>query len=92
MTPKRLTRKEIVQADRIQTSLTQIYEWIVRNSRLLIASVVLLLITVLGSYIWKSYQQNRLAELQIEFAEALKIYHSPSVENPTDEQLITLRH
>jgi tetratricopeptide (TPR) repeat protein len=86
LTPKRLTRKEIVQEDIIRTSLTQIYEWIVRNSLLLIASVGLLLITVLGSYIWKSYQQNRFAELQIEFAEALKIYHSPSVKNPTDEQ------
>jgi len=86
LTPKRLTRKEIVQEDKIRTSLTRIYEWILRNSRLLIASVGLLLITVLGSYIWKSYQQNRFAELQIQFAEALKIYHSPSVKNPTNEQ------
>jgi len=86
LTPKRLTRKEIVQEDKIRTSLTRIYEWILRNSRLLIASVGLLLITVLGSYIWKSYQQNRFTELQIQFAEALKIYHSPSVENPTNEQ------
>ena len=73
MTPKRLTRREIVQEDKIRASLTRIYEWIVRNSRLLIASVGLLLITILGSYVWKSYQQNRFAELQIEFAEALKI-------------------
>jgi len=88
LAPKRLTRKEIVQEDWIRASLTQTYEWIARNSYLLAAGLGLLLVTVLGSYIWQTHQQNRSAELQIEFAEGLKIYHSPTGTDPDNEQAV----
>ena len=89
MAPKRLTRKEIVQEDRIRAALTGIYEWMARNGYLLAAGLGLLLVTVLGSYIWQNYQQNRSAELQIEFAEGLKIYHSPTGTDPDSEQAVS---
>ncbi len=85
MAAKRLTRREIVQEDKIQTALSGIYEWSSQNRYSLIAFFAIFLLSILGSYFWQNYQSDRSEEIQAQFGEALKIYHAPVVENTAED-------
>jgi len=74
---KRLTRREIVQEDKIQALLSGIFGWSAANRSLLATFFGIFLLSILGSYLWQNYQGNRSEELQVQFAEALEIYHAP---------------
>lgn len=77
MSPKRLTRKEMVQQDRIQQTLTQTSHWAVENRNLLIAAsigIILLVVAVWGGF---RYVNAQAEARQKAFAEALEIYHAP---------------
>jgi len=78
---KRLTRREIVQEDKIQAALSGILAWSSQNLFLLIAVFAIFLLSILGSYLWQNYQSSRSEEIQAQFGEALKIYHAPVVED-----------
>jgi TolA-binding protein len=82
---KRLTRREIVQEDKIQATLSGIYEWSSRNRSFLITFFAIFLLSLLGSYFWQNYQLGRSEEIQVQFGEALKIYHAPVVENTAED-------
>jgi tetratricopeptide (TPR) repeat protein len=88
LAPKRLTRREIVQEDRIQMTLSWVFEWSSRNRYLLLGGAGLLLLAMLGSYLWQNYQQQNSLQLQVRFAEALEIYHAP-VGQETDSPAAT---
>ena len=77
MTAKRLTRREIVQSDKVQITLRQLYGWGTQNAKWIVSVIVLAAIVLSGSYLWRNYRQSHETELQREFAEALQIYHSP---------------
>ena len=77
MAGKRLTRKEIVQADRIQTTLTTIYEWGTRYAKGIAGLLIVAALSFFGSYFWRNYQNSQEVELQKEFAEALQVFHAP---------------
>ena len=77
MAAKRLTRREIVHSDRIQTTLHRFYGWGTLNAKWIVSVIVLASVALFGSYLWRNYLQSRETELQREFAEALEIYHSP---------------
>ena len=85
MVTKRLTRKEIVQADTIQATLHHLYEWSTLNAKWIVSVIVLAFLALFGSYLWHHYQQSRQTELQKEFAEALEIYHAPLTNEPETE-------
>jgi len=80
---KRLTRREIVQKDKIQAILSGIYGWSAENRFTLVAFFGIFLLAILGSYLWQNYQGSRSDELQFKFAEALEIYHAPISEEAT---------
>ena len=81
---KRLTRKEIVQEDNIQAVLTGILQWSTKNKNLLLICVVVVLLGIAGSFVWRNYQSQRLKEFQGQFADALETYHSPVGEEEQD--------
>ncbi len=83
MAAKRLTRKEIVQEDKVQAILTGILGWAAKNSIVLATFFGIFLLSVLGAYFWQNYQGSRSEELQAQFAEALEIYHAPVSEETT---------
>ena len=85
MAAKRLTRREIVQEDKIQAALSGIYKWSSQNHSLLIAFFAIFLLSILGSYFWQNYQSDRSEEIQVQFGEALKIYHAPVVEETAED-------
>ena len=85
MAAKRLTRREIVQEDKIQAALSGIYKWSSQNRSLLIAFFAIFLLSILGSYFWQNYQSDRSEEIQVQFGEALKIYHAPVVEETAED-------
>ena len=85
MAAKRLTRREIVQEDKIQAALSGIYGWSSQNRSFLIAFFAIFLLSLLGSYFWQNYQSDRSEKIQAEFGEALKIYHAPVVEDTPDD-------
>ena len=81
MAAKRLTRREIVQEDKIQAALSGIFAWSSQNRFLLIACFSIFLLSILGSWLWQDYQSGRSEDIQAQFSEALKIYHAPVVED-----------
>ncbi len=85
MAAKRLTRREIVQEDRIQATLSGIYAWSSQNRSFLIAFFAIFLLSILGSYFWQNYQSDRSEEIQVQFGEALKIYHASVVEDTAED-------
>ncbi len=85
MAAKRLTRREIVQEDKVQATLSGIYEWSSQNRSFLITFCAIFLLSLLGSYFWQSYQSDRSEEIQIQFSEALEIYHAPVVEETPED-------
>ncbi len=85
MAAKRLTRREIVQEDKIQATLSGIFEWSSQNRSFLFTFFVIFLLSLLGSYLWQNYRLDRSEEIQLQFAEALKIYHAPVIENTAED-------
>ena len=85
MAAKRLTRREIVRKDRIQTFLSGIYEWSSANRSVLATFFGIFLLSILGSYVWQNYQMGRTEEIQVRFGEALEMYHAPVAEETTSE-------
>ena len=83
MAAKRLTRREIVQEDKIQAVLSGIYGWSAENRFTLATFFGIFLLSILGSYLWQNYQGSRTEEIQFKFAEALEIYHAPVSEETT---------
>ncbi|MCZ6768521.1 MAG: tetratricopeptide repeat protein [Acidobacteria bacterium] len=83
MAAKRLTRKEIVQEDIIQAFLTGMLRWAAANSSVLATFFGIFLLSIGGAYVWQNYQGSRSEELQVQFAEALEIYHAPVSEETT---------
>ena len=80
LAPKRLTRKEMVQKDKIQAALSGIYEWSSENRYLLISLFGVFVLTILGSNVWQGYQGRSSHQLQIRFSETLDLYHAPVAE------------
>ncbi len=77
MAVKRLTRREIVQEDKILTFLYRAYGWLVRNRKVVMGVLLLVGLAFFGVYLWRSVQQKHEKQLQKQFAEALEIYHTP---------------
>ena len=77
MVKKRLTRKEIAQQDWAEIVLSGIYTWGSKNRYLLASGLVILLLTIAGSYWWQNREQQQAFQIQEKFAEALEIYHAP---------------
>ncbi|MDA2935375.1 tetratricopeptide repeat protein, partial [Acidobacteria bacterium AH-259-D05] len=80
MAPKRLTRREIVQQDRIQATLSGIYEWSSENRYLLLSLLGFFVLSILGSNLWQYYQERSSHQLQTRFSETLDLYHAPVAE------------
>lgn len=86
MARKRLTRREIVQEDKIRAILTGIYQWSAQNRSWLVAVFAVVVVTILVSYFWQTYEADRSQEFQVKFAEALEIYHASVGEESSDEE------
>ena len=74
---RRLTRREIVQEDRIYTVLSAISQWVVGNRTQLVVGSGIVVASLLGFYLWQGYQESSNQEAQKLFAEALDTYHAP---------------
>jgi len=66
-----LTRKEIVQEDRIYSVLSGISQWAVVNRTPLVVGSGIVVASLLGFYVWQGYQDSANQEAQKLFAEAL---------------------
>lgn len=76
MSPKRLTRKEIKE-DAIQDALTQVYDGLAKNTKVLMGVALALALVAAGVYAWQVFSSGRSDEIQQRFAEALDVYHAP---------------
>ena len=74
---RRLTRKEIVQEDRIYSVLSGFSQWAVVNRTPLVVGSGIVVLSLLGFYLWQGYQESANQEAQKLFAEALDTYHAP---------------
>ena len=74
---KRLTRKEI-QADPIRDYLRGAYTWVTENRNLLVAGVGILLLIVAVIYVVQGLRSSLDDELQISFADAMKVFLAPT--------------
>ena len=74
---RRLTRREIVQEDRIYSILSRISQWTVGNRTQLMAGSGIVVVSLLGFYLWEGYRESSIQEAQKLFAEALDTYHAP---------------
>ncbi len=85
MAGKRLTRKEI-QEDHIRDFLRGAYSWVTENRNLLIAGVGILLLLIAGVYAVQGFRSGQNDQLQVAFADAMKIFLSPtSGQEPVEE-------
>ena len=73
---KRLTRRQIVQEDPIHSTLSKLYQWAALNRIWLFGILAAAALAIFGSYLWQTYQENQSQELQKEFGDALRIYHT----------------
>ena len=76
MAVKRLTRKEIVQEDRIYARLSQGSQWALRNRSYLAAVAVILVMGIVGFWALQGYREGQVAETQGLFSDALELYHA----------------
>ena len=80
---RRLTRREIVQEDRIYSVLSGVSQWAVLNRTPLVVGSGIVVVSLLGFYLWQGYRESSNQEAQKLFAEALETYHAPVKElNP----------
>ena len=75
----------MVRQDRIQQTLTETSGWLVRNLSYILAGIAIVMVALLASYLWQSYQQSVQAELQASFSDALAKYHASVVEEEDDQ-------
>ena len=76
MAVKRLTRKQIVQEDRIYARLSQVSQWALRNRIYLAAGVIILVVGIVGFWALQGYRESQVAETQGLFTDALELYHA----------------
>lgn len=81
---RRLTRKEIVQEDRIYSVLSGLSQWAVVNRTPLVMGSGIVVVSLLGFYLWQGYRESSNQEAQKLFAEALDTYHAPVKELAPD--------
>lgn len=86
MTRKHLTRKEIVQQDRIELALSGIFNWCSENRSLLLSLLAVFVLTIAGSSAWQYYREQNSHGLQIRFRDTLDLYHAPV--GKADEQTL----
>lgn len=77
MGTKRLTRKEIVQEDRIHATLSSVWDWAARNSTWIVVALGVFILAIVGSYFWQYYQKRADEGVQKQLGEALEIHHAP---------------
>jgi len=80
---KRLTRKEIVQEDKIHSSLVGILDWFNKNAKLLAIAAIVVLLAIGGTYFWRYLSRSQGEELQAGFADALQIHSAPAGKDAT---------
>lgn len=85
MAAKRLTKKEIVQQNVVERSLTAISDWGMDNLKLLAFALLGLLLLVGGFYGWRAYSDARDSQVQQAFGDALLKLHAPVVESAEEE-------
>lgn len=83
---RRLTRKEIVQEDRIYSVLSGFSQWAVVNRTPLVVGSGIIVLSLLGFYLWQGHQESSNQEAQKLFAEALDTYHAPVRELAPDPE------
>jgi tetratricopeptide (TPR) repeat protein len=85
MSPKKLTRKEIVQQDVIRRTLTDTSSWAVENLKYLVGALVVVALAIAIGIGWQYYRGTRNVEMQADFADALAMFHAPvGTEQPPD--------
>jgi tetratricopeptide (TPR) repeat protein len=92
---KHLTRREIVQQDRIELALSGIYNWCSQNRSLLIGILAVFVLTIAGSSTWQYYQGQSSQDLQNRFRETLDLYHAPvgqAAEQPLPENTAVIEY
>ncbi len=89
MALKRLSRKQIVQEDRIYARLSQISQWVLRNRNYLAAAAVVLVVVIVGLWALQGYRAGQTAETQGLFSDALELYHATidKVEEKSEEKV-----
>jgi len=75
---RHLTRKEIIQEDKIHSTLSLTIQWFTDNSRFLAIGAAAVLVLVAGYYFWNYRSQTSSDRLQAQFGEALEIYGAPA--------------
>jgi tetratricopeptide (TPR) repeat protein len=75
---RHLTRKEIIQEDRIHSVLSRSMEWFTDNSRSLAIAAGIVIVVLSGVYLWNYLSKSTNERLQAEFGDALAIYSAPA--------------
>jgi len=85
MSPKKLTRKEIVQKDVINRTLTETSHWAVENLNYLVGALVVVAVAIAIGIGWQYYSTSRDTAMQSAFGDALEMYHAAvGPEQPTN--------
>jgi predicted negative regulator of RcsB-dependent stress response len=74
---RRLTRKEIVQEDKIHSVLARTYQWFGLNYRYVLMGLVAVVAGLTGLYFWQHFSEASGQKLQAEFADALAVHAAP---------------
>ncbi|MFB3906683.1 MAG: tetratricopeptide repeat protein [Acidobacteriota bacterium] len=78
MGTRHLTRKEIIQEDKIHSVLARSMEWFTDNSRYLTIAAAIVLVLFGGFYLWNYFSRSTSERLQAQFGDALAIYGAPA--------------
>lgn len=87
MSPRKLTRKEILREDVIGKTLSETSHWAVRHWKSIALAVGALILVIVGVVGWRTYSAAKEAERQAAFAEALRLFHAEvRDQDATEEQ------
>jgi tetratricopeptide (TPR) repeat protein len=75
---RHLTRKEIIQEDKIHSVLSRTIEWFTDNARFLAIAVGIVLVVFGSVYLWNYLSKSTSERLQAQFGDALAIYNAPA--------------
>ncbi len=78
MGTRHLTRKEIIQEDKIHSVLSRSMEWFTDNSRYLAIATGLVVVGFASVYLWNYLSKSTNERLQAQFGDALAIYSAPA--------------